>query len=180
MNYLDIKSPIELYQYMKENIKYGFISKEDKKICFRKELGDELYEKTLVQSYFLQTPDELIVSKCGLCYDQVELARNWFLNHGYFVQTFFTPYHNHVIIIYSDDNKYYLFERTFKELNGIFIFDSLDNALDSYLQRQSSCSIDKIDNITIYPYDDVIFGCGFREFIDNITSNNDGKVLKLK
>lgn len=180
MNYIDIKTPIELYQYMKENIKYGFIDKRDNKMCFRKELGDERYERTLVESYFLQTPNQLLISNCGICYDQVELARVWLSNHGYQVNTYFTTYHNHAILIYSNGNKYFLFERTFKELNGIFEFSSLENALDSYLQKQIDYSKNKINSIIIYPYDNVTFGCSFREFRENIIVNNEEKVLKTK
>lgn len=143
-------------------------------------MGDELYEKLLKQSYYLQTSEELIIHKCGICYDYVELERSWFLNHDYNVQTYFTTYHNHTILIYQDSEKYYFFERSFKELNGIYEFDCLDDALNFYLQRQIICSKDKIDNIKVYPYDNVIFGCGFREFIENIVTNNKGKVLKLK
>lgn len=178
MNYIDVKTPIELYQYMKENIRYGFISKDDNKICLRKELGDELYETKLINSYFLQRPDELITNKCGICYDYVELERKWFLSHGYKVYTYYTPYHNHTVLIYSDSKKYYFFERSFKEFNGIYEFNNLEDALKFYVDLQKKHSNNKIKNILLYKYDSVLFGCSFREFIDNIKTNNNGKLYK--
>ena len=36
------------------------------------------------------------------------VLRNILENNGYKVYTYFTPYHNHTILIYQDNNKYYL------------------------------------------------------------------------
>lgn len=163
---------------MEENIKYGFINK-DGNPCFRKELGDELYENLLYEEAYLQTPNELIINKCGVCYDYVELERKWFLDNGYLVYTYFTPYHNHTILIYSDNAKYYFFERSFKEFNGIYEFDSLEDALYFYLELQIKNSNNKIDSIDLYEYNDVIFGCSIKGFQRHIIDNMKKKVLKF-
>ena len=97
----NIQSVEHLYNFMRENIKYGFISSIDKKAYRRVEVNDdELYEKMLIESYYLQTPEELLKSKYGLCYDQVELERKWLLDKGYKVLTFFSTHHNHSFLIF--------------------------------------------------------------------------------
>ena len=67
-------------------------------------MSDELYEDMLFNTYFLQTPEQLLESKYGICYDQVELAKKWFLDNGYDVFTYFSDCHNHTILIYKDKN----------------------------------------------------------------------------
>ena len=124
MEFNDVNNPKQLYEFMRKNIKYGFISSYDMMIYTRNEIRDsDLYENILFNSYFLQSPDEVLANKYGICYDQVELARFWFNSNNYLVQTFFTEYHNHSFLVYFDGNTYNLFETTFKDANGIYSFD---------------------------------------------------------
>lgn len=133
MKYEDIKTPEELYSFMKENIKYGFYVKKQDKIYIRKELNnDELYNKTLLHDYIVLSPKELLDKKVGVCYDYVEFERDWLLKHGYKVHTYYTNIHNHAILIYEDNNKYYLFERSIKQFNGIHEDDNIDNLIKMY------------------------------------------------
>jgi hypothetical protein len=164
----DIKTPEELYLFMKQNIKYGFVNDKKEK-CIREELGDKLYEEILFSAYYLQSPLELLDSKLGLCFDQVEFERDWFLKHDYKVLTYYTNYHNHVFLIYID-NKYHLFERTIKAYNGIYDFNSLEEALSFYVKKQEEIACKKLD-IKLYQYDKLEYGLNF----DNIKE----KILKI-
>lgn len=58
-----IKTPEELLEFMKKNIQYGFIGKNNKKKYFWRE---ENLDKDFSAEYFLQSPEELIRSGCGL------------------------------------------------------------------------------------------------------------------
>lgn len=166
MEYKDITNPIELYNYMKENIKYGFVSKLDKKIYVRKIINnDELYDEMIYNHYYLQTPSELLESKHGICYDQVELIRCWFKEHNYEVITYFSSFHNHSIIIYKDENTYNLFERTLPGFNGIYSASSLEECLLIYKQIQEEKSNQKIPEIKLYKYDNVNFGDNFFRYV---------------
>lgn len=166
MELVDVKNPYELYDFMKNRIKYGFISSKDNKVYIRKLLkNDKLYDETIVESYFLQTPNELLTNNCGLCWDQVEFERTWFLNNGYEVYTFFTTFHNHSFLIFSKNNTYCLFERTLPQDNGIYEAESLEDCLKIYIDLQKKNLQEDIDKIEIYPYVNPPFHTGFRDFI---------------
>ena len=137
MKYEDIKTPEELYNFMKDNFIYGFYNKKQNKSYIRKELNnDELYDKTLFHDYIVLSPKELLDKKIGVCYDYVEFERDWFLKHGYKVHTYYTNIHNHAILIYEDNNKYYLFERSIKQFNGIHENDNIDDLIEMYKNWQ--------------------------------------------
>jgi hypothetical protein len=177
MNYKDVKTPVELYEFLKLNIKYGFISKIDKKKYRRKELkNDILYDEKIVNEYYLQTPKELLNSKIGVCYDQVELIREWMINNGYEVLTYYCDFHNHVILIYKDNKTYNLFERTLPEHNGIYKAQTLEECLVIYKNIQFNNN-ESIDEILLYPYEEVMFGCGFKYFIKNARKNENKKIV---
>lgn len=98
--------------------------------------NDELYEKIIFKYYYLQTPQELLKNGAGICFDQVELEKYWFKNHGYKTYSYFCDFHNHSFLIYEDNKKFYLFERTYKELNGIHKENSLEEVLKYYTKMQ--------------------------------------------
>lgn len=165
MDYKEIRNPYELYEYMKNNIEYGFYSSLDEKIHKRNETDNYSYENLLFNYYYLQKPEELLITKTGICYDQVEFERKWFLDHGYEVHTFFTPYHNHCFLIFKDRDYYYLFETCIKDINGIYIGETIEELLDYYKILQNNFDIE------FYEYNNVIFGCNFIKFISHIIKN---------
>jgi len=176
--YNKIKNINDLYYFMKKNIKYGFVSKIDNKKYRRDELNDDaFYDYMIVNGYYLQSPNELLKNRYGVCYDQIELERKWLEDHNYNVHTFFSEYHNHGILIFEKDNKYYLMERSFPKHNGIYESDSLNGCFDIYIKMQKEEMKEKIDTINIYPYDKPKYGQGFYEFIDN---SKKGKKITLK
>jgi hypothetical protein len=173
MCFNEITTPYDLYYFMKENIIYGFVSNYDNKIYTRKGLNNDLiYDRLIIESYFLQTPAELLENKCGVCYDQVEFARFWLEYNNYNVYTFFTPIHNHAFLIYEKNNNFYLFETTLKPINGIHEFQTLDDAINFFKGIESIYNNKKMEDILIYPYDNVVYGCSFFDFISNIVKDN--------
>ncbi len=178
MEYQDIKSPIDLYNFMEENIIYGFVSRYDNTCYTRVSLkNDTLYENLLKRSYFLQKPFEILQNKYGLCWDQVELERDWFLKNKYKIYTFYVKLNNHCFLIFESNHKFYLFERSFKLALGIHQFSTLDEALLFYCQLESFNRKVSLDKIDIWQYDDVVFGVSFSEFCTHII--NEGRKLQL-
>ena len=80
-----IQTPNELLEYMSQNIIYGFIGKNGKKYTdmFSEEWNDWYSE------CFVQNGEEVLESKIGTCWDQVEFERLWFEKKGYTIHTFF-------------------------------------------------------------------------------------------
>ena len=179
MTFEKLKTPEELYVFMKENIAYGFVSNYNQMIYTPKSFNNyELYNRLLYESYYLQTPAEVLESKHGLCWDQVELVRYWLMMHGYNVYTFFIKIRNHAVIIYEKDNRFYWFERTFKPLNGIRKFSSLSAVLNFI--RKAEAIVNKVElfDIDIFKYDEVVFGSDFYTFRNKIMLD-EGKKLVL-
>ena len=172
---MDLKTPEELYNYMKDNIRYGFYSNVSHNIYIRSELNNDfLYEYMLFYNYCLQKPEEMIKTKVGICFDQVEFERKWFVNHGYKVYTFFCNFHNHAFLVYENNGKYYYFERTVKKLNGIHEANSLEDILDEYKKQQlSDCSF---ENFKIYEYMSVPFGANLYEIISSVSNRDIDKI----
>ncbi len=179
MDFNQIQTPEKLYQFMKEYIHYGFVSNFDGNIYTHQNLQDDcLYEQILYEQYFLQTPSDLLKSKYGLCFDQVELERYWFLKHNYTVFTYYIRFHNHCFLIYKKENQYYLFERTYKPLIGIHSFSSLEEAIRFCIVTESINSNIPMKNLEIYFYDEVIFGSSFYDFCSYVIKEG-GRKLSL-
>lgn len=157
MKYIDIKTPLDLYIFMKENIKYGFVNQKDI-ILKRKAVSDFYYEEELFRNYKFQCAAEVILNKYGLCYDQNELMRYWLESHNYEVFTFYSPIRNHSFLVYKDNDKYIWIETTYKKISGMYEFDSLEDLLKFYITIQGQRE-------NIYEYSNKNYGCNFYDFI---------------
>ena len=171
MDYEDIKNPNDLYLFTRNNIKYGFINK-DNKVLLRYNTFEQYYMEELFRNYKFQSPQELLISKCGICYDQNELMRDWLNTHGYNVKTYYTSLRNHSLLVYYVNNKYYWIETTFKPIRGIHTFSSLDALFEYYISTQS----DEDKNLSIYEYENMNYGCDIYDFISQ--AKNSKLVLK--
>ena len=125
MEFERIKTPKEFLEYMNNNITYGFIGKNGKK--YQNFSSEEWFEEGIVQN-----GEEVLKSKIGTCYDQVELERLWFGNHHFEVKTIFiwfevdyeNDYPTHTFLVYKNNHKWYWFEHAFEPYRGIHEFDS--------------------------------------------------------
>ena len=73
------------------SIEYGFKDKNGNNL-----INSERWDKDFYKFYFLLSPEELLSSKCGVCWDQVELERKLFNDANIDCDTYF---------IYIDDNE---------------------------------------------------------------------------
>ncbi len=121
----------EIMQIM-DTIAYGFPDKKGANIL---EENPEKYEDAFRDFYYLQTPEELLQSKCGVCFCQVELERKLFLEKELQVKTYFICTYDkenlpsHTFLTYESHGKFYWFEHSWGEYRGIHEYDTLKELL---------------------------------------------------
>ena len=169
----EINTPEKLYQYMKENIEYGFINRYSTKYL-RSVVDANVYMNNIFNNYRLQSPMEVYKNRCGICFDQVAFAKEILLNNGIDVETFYTKIHNHVFLVYKYNYRYYYFERSFPHHNGIMGFDTLEELFRYYLSIQEDT---KLNEVAFFQFNKVIYGCDFDEYIDNIMKQNNVRMI---
>lgn len=114
-----------------ENIEYGFKDEFGNNIINNIEKWDNEFNSF----YYLQTPNELLKSKCGVCWDQVELERKLFQESNIDTKTYFIyiiendMLPSHTFLTYKLDNKYYWFEHSWNKYKGIYEYNSLKELL---------------------------------------------------
>lgn len=112
-----------------EEIEYGWVDINKNKYYEENE--------SFFSSYFLQSPKEILKSKVGVCWDQVELERYLFRNHKLNIKTYFICYYGedkcptHTFLVYEKDNKFYWFEHSWDKYKGIHEFKNEKELLKS-------------------------------------------------
>lgn len=128
-------TPNQLYKYIKENIKYGFVDKD-----MNKYYVEDFDKVDIDKIYVLQNPTQVITNNCAWCWDVVELIRYYTLSNQMETETYYLEYrddntnrHNtHTFIIYKKDNFWYNMEdnSSNNEL-GIFKYSSKEAAIEN-------------------------------------------------
>ena len=95
MEYIDIKTPEELLEYMNENIQYGVINDQGEKFC---DNFTKSFQETVIKNWRVRTAEQILEDGVGHCYDKVEFARAWFGQHKINFQTFW-------ICVFQEGNK---------------------------------------------------------------------------
>lgn len=118
---------IDIYERL-SNIQYGWVDKN-------KEQHIKLEPTLFSEIYMLQNPEELLDSKIGVCWDQVELERYYFSKIDLKYNSYVIMYNdkknipNHTFIVYEDNNKFYWFEHAWDKYKGIHEFNDLKSLL---------------------------------------------------
>lgn len=165
-----ISTPEELLNWM-DCIQYGWISKVDGKIYGTSEEDDE---NIFFREYYLQSPNQLINSKIGVCWDQAELERKWFSDHNIDCTVIYIMINDnkncptHTFLVYETEDGYYKwFEHSWGQYKGIHSYTSLKDLLMNVISKHQECNNDTespiiINNICITPK----FGSSCNEFMD--------------
>jgi hypothetical protein len=179
-----LKTPEELLDYMNKNIKYGYIGKESNHIYSS---GDVDFDNNFDNEYFLQTPEQLISSKHGVCWDQTEFERSWFSKNQYESKVYFLMFvkeelnnlPTHTFLVYKNDNKFYWFENSFGSQKGIHEYKDFNSLIEDvkkkqfeYAEKECSATADDFKDIKICEYETPKFGCNTEEFLTNIIDAN--------
>jgi predicted acetyltransferase len=145
-----INTPEKLYKLMKD-INYGWVDKDNNKY-------DDV-NKTFAEKYILQSPNQVLENKIGICWDQVELERFFFEKFNLKYQSFFIVYYNnmdcptHTFITFERNNKFYWFEHSWEKYRGIHEYDEFDNLIID-IKNKFIIDIKNIDmnNLCLFKY----------------------------
>ena len=181
IEYEKIKTPSDLVNFM-DNIMYGFVGKNGKKYTQQdKEWGQDWYSQCVVQP-----GEDLLRTRCGTCWDQVELERDWFEKHNYEFKTIFiwfgipepSNYPTHTFLAFKDNNKWFWFEHSFAAYRGIFEFNSLKELIEHVKLKQLEYAIESgvakkedIKMLKSYEYTKPKANLGVDEYIKHVTKN---------
>ena len=179
MHFDKIASPQELLNFMSENIKYGFIGKNGKR--YLNQDSKDWFKECLVQ-----TGNQVLETKIGTCWDQVELERLWFEKNNYEIKTIFiifeVNYENdfptHTFLLYKKNDKWYWFENAFEDFRGIHEFESVKDAIDfvkskhlEYAIKSNIAKQEDKDLIVTYDYSKLIKALNVEDYLNHVTKH---------
>ena len=184
-----VKTPQELLDYMSRYIKYSYASEE--KVC---PFYDKNFDKDFDKEYLLQSPEQLLNSQHGVCWDQAELERDWFLKKGYKPKLFFVMFAiekennlpTHTFLVYQEEDKYYWFENSWGSQRGIHKYDNLELLIEDVKEKHfldskkaGELESEDRDKIKFYEYEKPEkFSYNPAQFIESIVSLNYSKLIK--
>lgn len=135
------------------NIKYGWKDKYEN-IHYN-------VDETFSSNYVLETPDEVVKNKVGVCWDQVELERILFEEINIKFNTYFIVHYDndkcptHTFLIYKDNNSYYWFEHSWEMFRGIHAYKTEKAALKDIKNKFISYELNgnyNDNNLCLYKY----------------------------
>jgi len=160
----ELKTIEELSDFMK-GIDYGWMDNKHQIHIGANEM--------FANFYILQSPDQILENKLGVCWDQVELERLFFENNALKYETYFMAYYNnsdcptHTFLIFELDNKWYWFENSFEKYRGIHQYIEKKDLFDDVKQKFiDDLSYDNIGEgtLVVRKYDKPNYGIGVSEF----------------
>ena len=146
-------------------IEYGWLDKNNN---IYKEVNNLFSD-----NYILQSPEQVIKNKIGVCWDQVELERKLFKKKNIKFNTYFIVHYDndkcptHTFLIYKENNKYYWFEHSWKVFKGIHEYESELEALKDIKEKFVKYELNSKynpTNLCIYKYNKPKYGISCLEF----------------
>lgn len=155
-----------------DGIENGYLDEAGQNIM----LDDARFEEEFDSFYHLQSPRELLKTKCGVCFDKVELERELFSKTNYKFYTYFICIKDinmlpcHTFLVYEDNSKYYWFEHSWGFYKGSHEYNSLNELLKDVSLKfiESHPEVVYNDNLYLYEYSKPeynIDSCSFYNFI---------------
>ncbi len=158
-----------------EDIKIGYA---DRKGNYYHNCKDDFYDV-----YYLQKPQDLMESKVGLCFDQVELERFLLSKYDMDLRTYYLIYQDgllgpsHSFLIYKDNNKYYWLENSWLKHRGIHEYESKESAFLDIANKFGKTIINfKKEKLKLYEFEKPRYGTGYEKYKINAFN---GKVIKI-
>lgn len=183
-SFYEIKTPIELFEFMVQNIEYGYLGKNGKVYHF----DDEDFSVDWEEEYILENVSDILETTVGNCWDQVELQRYWFEANGYEVKTIYemvaldysNEYPTHSFLVYKDEENCFNWFETSDSANcGIHKFSTLEELLAyqyaRYVDQLKTFSISKreLDAIIIREFERPSSHISAREYIDFVVHSKE-------
>lgn len=160
-------------------IEYGFKDPNGNNIISNQKKWDEDFDKF----YYLLAPEELLKTKCGVCWDQVELERylldkEKINSSSYWICTYNNDnLPSHTFMVIEDNNAYYWFEHSWNKNKGIHKYKNLKLLLLDVKEKfaEDNKNIDTT-NTFIYKYNKPAYHITCSEFYNYIETQ---KLIKL-
>lgn len=172
----------KLKQIMKKmsDIKYGIKTSNGKII----DNDSKEWDYVIYNEYHLLTREEILNNKCGICWDQVELEREFCREENIDCKTYYIcVYDNenlpsHTFLVCHDSTKYYWFEHSWGEYKGIHEYSSLNSLLFDVKKKfiNSNSYIKNNESTFIYEYEKPKEHITCQDFYDFIETQ---KVINL-
>ncbi len=115
-------------------ITYGWVDKDGNKHF---DDGKYMYDGVFI----LQTPKQLLESRAGVCWDQVELERKLFADQDIKTKTFFIGYYGgkqrptHTFLTFREGSTYYWFEHSWQIHQGIHKYPTQESLLNDVRKK---------------------------------------------
>lgn len=145
-------------------IRYGYLTKDGKK-----RVGYDIDNNKMFYEYILETPQEVLDNKLGVCWDQVELERYYCNKHDIPFNTYFSIVgknsNTHTFLVFkTEDNKLYYFENSWYNYRGIHgPFTSIKDIFKTvYKQLLTVNKYMKL--MRVYKYGKPQYGCNMLDF----------------
>ena len=122
-----MNSKINEIMDLMDSIEYGYKDKNGENII---KTNPQKWDNEFNNFYYLQSPEELLKSKCGVCWDQVELERKIMQDNNIKVKSYFIyivdkdKLPSHTFLTYESNNKYYWFEHSWGKYRGIHEYET--------------------------------------------------------
>lgn len=170
-NQKDFKTPEDLLSWMSKNIEYGWVDNNGVK-----QYGFD----TFYNNYRLQSPQDVLKSKIGICWDQV-FFQKFILNQMNINNKIFYIERNnkendtHTFLMFTRNKKDYWFENSFEILRGTHgPYNNTQQPVDIIIKAMRKHGND--DGYALYEIKDTPrFDIGCQEFMDFA---KEGKLIK--
>lgn len=176
----DIKTPEDILEFMKNNIKYGWLDINDEE-----HIGNM---KNFRRIYRTSSMEEILTHKLGTCIEQVYLMSNLLNNINIPNKMFCTRIyedenfddleadeHMHCFLLYYLNNKVYQIEHPNWERIGIYEFDNEETAIESINEYYINLSGGYARPVT--EFSEVQPNLTFKQFNNYINSLDNNKKL---
>lgn len=151
-----------------QSIEYGWVDKELKK--------HQLVDENFSENYRLQSPNEVLKNKIGVCWDQVELERYYFKGNDWNVRTFFLVHYDndkcpsHTFLTFKKDYKYYWFEHSWEKFRGVHQYTTMRELLldvrDKFIKYQLNNNYTS-NNLVLHEYKKPRYHISVQEFYNH-------------
>lgn len=138
------------------------------------------------KEYHLQSPKDVLDSKVGLCFDQVELERDLISKMNVDSRSYIMTYSDdqyemaHAFLVYKIANKYYWIEHSWVKYRGIHEYETKDELLKDISKKYINI-IDngKMKKLNMYQYKKPKFGINYIRFLKNCFNGIEIDVSKI-
>lgn len=136
------------------------------------------FSRNFKELFYLQSPKQLLESKVGCCFEQVEFERELVSKLGADFRTYFMMYpddnidYAHTFLIYKDSKKYYWLENTWIKYKGVHMYDSKDDLLIDVTKKFIDTIPDgDIKKLKMFMYDKPRYGINYSKLLSHFINS---------